>query len=120
MKDGSENSDSYREMYEDLSRFDEDEALVAAPPATKKQAAPRSAARPAGKRSRPVKTRPWSTSPDDNRLLVKAIVIHGARPIANTIQDVGMKGIMGHAGSLGVCGGWVKPPAPLWSFLIGG
>ena len=46
MKDGSDNSDSYREMYEDLSGYeDEDEALVAAPPATKKkQAAPRSAA----------------------------------------------------------------------------
>jgi len=37
MKDGSDNSDCYREMYEDLSGYeDEDEALVAAPPATKK------------------------------------------------------------------------------------
>jgi len=46
MKDGPDNSDSYRETYEDLSGYeDEDEALVAAPPATKKkQAAPRSAA----------------------------------------------------------------------------
>jgi len=40
MKDESDNSDSYREMYEDLSGYeDEDEALVAAPLATKKQAA---------------------------------------------------------------------------------
>jgi len=36
MKDGSNNSDSYRELYEDLSGYeDEDEVLVAAPPATK-------------------------------------------------------------------------------------
>jgi len=98
MKDGSDNSDSYREMYEDLSGYeDEDEALVAAPPATKNQAAPRSAARPAGKRSRPAKTPPRSTSPDDSGPLVKAMVIHGvpARPMADTIQDVGVKGIMG-------------------------
>jgi len=99
IKDGSDNSDSYQEMYEDLSGYeDEDEALVAAPPATKKHAAPRSAARPAGKRPRPAKTPPWSTSPDDNGPLVKAIVIHGApwqRPLADTIQDGGGKGIMG-------------------------
>jgi len=65
--------------YEDLSGYeDEGEALVAAPPATKKKhAAPRSAARPAGKRSQPAKTLPRSTSPDDNRPLVKAMVIHG-------------------------------------------
>jgi len=46
MKDESDISDSYWEMYEDLSAYeDEDEALVAAPPATKKtQTAPRSAA----------------------------------------------------------------------------
>jgi len=37
MKDGPDNSDGYREMYEDLSGYeDEDETLVAAPPATKK------------------------------------------------------------------------------------
>jgi len=37
MKDGSNNSDIDREMYEDLSGYeDEDEALVAAPLATKK------------------------------------------------------------------------------------
>ena len=99
MKDGSDNSDTYQEMYEDLSGYeDEDEALVAAPPATKKQAAPRSAARPAGKRSRPTKTPPRSTSLDDNGPLVKATVIHGVpyqRPMADTIQDVGVKGIMG-------------------------
>ena len=50
MKDRSNNSDIDHEMFEDLSRYeDEDEALVAAPPATKKQAAPHLAARPAGK-----------------------------------------------------------------------
>jgi len=71
MKDGSENSDSYREMYGDLSGYeDEDEALVAAPPATKKQAAPRSAAKPAGKRSRPAKILRRSASPDNNGQLV--------------------------------------------------
>ena len=71
MKDGSDNSDCYREMYEDLSGYeDEDEALVAAPPATRKQAAPRSAAKPAGKRSRPAKTPPRSASPDENGPLV--------------------------------------------------
>jgi len=37
MKDRSDDSDSYRQAYEDLSGYeDEDEALVAAPPATKK------------------------------------------------------------------------------------
>jgi len=79
MKGGSDNSDSYREMYE---------ALVAAPPATKKQAAPRLAAKPAGKRSRPAKTPPRSPSPDENGPLVKAMVIHGVpcqRPMADTI-----------------------------------
>jgi len=105
MKDGSNNSDSIREMYEDLSGYeDEDEALVAAPPATKKQAAPRSAAKPAGKRSQPAKTPPRSASPDDNGPLVKAMVIHGVpcqRPIADTIQDVGVKGIMGARWLLG-------------------
>jgi len=99
MKDGSNISDSFREMYEDLSGYeDEDEALVAAPPATKKQAAPRSAAKPAGKRSRPAKTPPQRASPDNNGPLVKAMVIHGVpcqRPMADTIQDVGVKGIMG-------------------------
>jgi len=83
---------------------DEDEALVAAPPATKKQAAPRSAAKPAGKRSQPAKTPPRSASPDDNGPLVKAMVIHGVpcqRPMADTIQDVGVKGIMGARWLLG-------------------
>jgi len=38
IKDGSDNSDTYQEMDEDLSGYeDEDEALVAAPPATKKK-----------------------------------------------------------------------------------
>ena len=48
--------------------------LVAAPPGTKKQVAPRSAARPAGKRPRLAKTPPRHTSTDDNGLLVKAMV----------------------------------------------
>jgi len=99
MKDRSNNSGSDREMYKDLSGCEEkDEALVVAPPVTKKQAAPRLPARPAGKRSRPAKIPPRSTSPDDNGPLVKAIVIHGTpcqRPLADTIQDVGGKGIMG-------------------------
>jgi len=90
MKDRSDNSDSYREMYKDLSRYeDEGEALVVALPATnKKQAASRSAAKPAGKRSRPAKTPPRSISPDNNGPLVKAMVIHGVpcqRPMAETI-----------------------------------
>jgi len=105
MKDGSNNSEIDREMFEDLSGYeDEDEALVAAPPATKKQAAPRSAARPAGKRSRPAKTPPRSASPDDNGPLVKAMVIHGVvyqGPMADTIQDVGVNGIMGARWLLG-------------------
>jgi len=105
MKDGSPNSDSFREMYEDLSGYeDEDEALVAAPPATKKQAAPRSAAKPAGKRSQPAKTPPRSASHNDNGPLVKAMVIHGVpcqRPMADTIQDVGVKGILGARWLLG-------------------
>jgi len=105
MKDGSNNSDTFREMYEDLSGYeDEDEAVVAAPPATKKQAALRSAAKPAGKRSQPAKTTPRSAFPDDNGPLVKAIVIHGVpyqRPMADTIQDVGVKGIMGARWLLG-------------------
>jgi len=73
MKDGSDNSDSYREMYEDLSGYeDEDEALVAAPlAAQKKQATPCWAAKPAWKRSQPANTPPRSTSPDDNGPLVK-------------------------------------------------
>jgi len=78
MKDGSNNSDSSREMYEYLCGYeDEDEAMVAAPPATKKQAAPFSAAKPAGKRSQPAKTPPRSGSSDNNGPLVKAMVIHG-------------------------------------------
>jgi len=41
MKDGSDNSDSYQEMYEDLSGYeDEDEALVAASPATQNNRLP--------------------------------------------------------------------------------
>jgi len=95
MKNGSDISDSYQEMSEDLPGYeDEDGAMVAAPPATKKQAAPCSAAKPAGKRSRPAKTPPRSTSPDANGLLVKAMVIHGGpcqRPVADTIQHVGVK-----------------------------
>jgi len=106
MKDRSYNSDSYREMYEDLSGYeDEDVALVSAPPATnKKQAALHSAAKPAGKRSRPAKTPPRSISPDNNGLLVKAMVIHGVprqRPMGETIPDVGVKRIIGASWLLG-------------------
>jgi len=74
------------------------------PPATKKQDAPRSAAKPAGKRSRPAKTPSRSASPDENGPLVKAMVIRGVpcqRPMADTIQDVGVKGIMGARWLLG-------------------
>jgi len=92
-------------MYEDLSGYEgEDEALVAAPLATKKQAASRSVARRAGKRCRPAKTPPRSAFPDGKGLLVKAMVIHGVlyqRPMADTIQDGGVKGIMGARWLLG-------------------
>jgi len=65
-------------MNEDQSGYaDEDKTLVVAPPATKKLDGPRSAAKPAGKRSRPAKTPPWSASPDDSEPLVKAMVIRG-------------------------------------------
>ncbi|KAF8417716.1 hypothetical protein EV426DRAFT_721062 [Tirmania nivea] len=85
-------------MYEDLSAYeDEDEAPVAvAPPITKKQAAPRLAAK-AGKKSRPAKTPPQNTPPSDISW-EKAIVIHGVpcqRPMADIIQDVGVRGILG-------------------------
>ncbi|KAF8426159.1 hypothetical protein BGX38DRAFT_1279014 [Terfezia claveryi] len=65
-----------RHVYEDLSGYeDEDEAPVAvAPPITKKQAAPRPAAK-AGKKSRPAKIPPQKTPPNDK--LAKAVVIHG-------------------------------------------
>ena len=75
-----------------------EEILVAAPPATKKQAPPHSEAGRAGKRTRPAKTPPRSTSPDDNGPFVKAMVTSGIpchRPMADTTQDVGVKGIMG-------------------------
>ncbi|KAF8418289.1 hypothetical protein EV426DRAFT_700489 [Tirmania nivea] len=88
-------------MYEDLSGYeDEDEAPVVAPPTTKKQAAPRPAAK-AGK-SRPAKIPPQKTPPHDK--LVKAVVIHGVpcqRPIADIIQDMGVRGIMGARWLLG-------------------
>ncbi|KAF8427026.1 hypothetical protein EV426DRAFT_707267 [Tirmania nivea] len=90
-------------MYEDLSGYedeDEDEAPVVAPPTTKKQAAPRPAAK-AGK-SRPAKIPPQKTPPNDK--LVKAVVIHGVpcqRPIADIIQDMGVRGIMGARWLLG-------------------
>ncbi|KAF8415993.1 hypothetical protein EV426DRAFT_687979 [Tirmania nivea] len=88
-------------MYEDLSGYeDEDEAPVVAPPTTKKQAAPRPAAK-AGK-SRPAKIPPQKTSPHDK--LAKAVVIHGVpcqRPIADIIQDMGVRGIMGARWLLG-------------------
>ncbi|KAF8416454.1 hypothetical protein EV426DRAFT_721807 [Tirmania nivea] len=74
-------------MDEDLSAYeDEDEA----------PAAPRLAAK-AGKKSRPAKTPPQNTPPSDNSG-EKAIVIHGVpcqRPMADIIQDVGVRGILG-------------------------
>ncbi|KAF8453224.1 hypothetical protein BGX38DRAFT_1329210 [Terfezia claveryi] len=65
-------------------------------------AAPRSAAR-AGKNSQPAETPPWSTPSSDNRS-AKAIVIHGVpcqRPMADIIQDVRVRGIMGARWLLG-------------------
>ena len=81
MKDRSDNSDSYREMYEDLSGYeDEGEALVAASPAAnKKQAAPRSAAKPVGKRSRPAKTPPPSGKYHQNIFIVYLVEFSGVR-----------------------------------------
>ncbi|KAF8428727.1 hypothetical protein EV426DRAFT_711405 [Tirmania nivea] len=88
-------------VYEDLSGYeDEDEAPVVAPPTTKKQAVPRPAAK-AGK-SRPAKIPSQKTPP--NVKLVKAVVIHGVpcqRPIADIIQDMGVRGIMGARWLLG-------------------
>jgi len=103
MKDGSVDSDTNRE-YEDLSSYeDEDEVLVAAPPATKKQAIRLPAAKSAGKKSQPAKTHPQNPPPGDNRL-VKAMVIHGAsaqRPMSDITQVVGARGIMGPLWLLG-------------------
>ncbi|KAF8416587.1 hypothetical protein EV426DRAFT_721711 [Tirmania nivea] len=91
-------------IYEGLSGYeDEDEAPVVAPPTTKKQAAPCPAAK-AGK-SRPAKISPQKTPPNDK--LVKAVVIYGVpcqRPIADIIQDMGVRGIMGARWLLG--GNW--------------
>ncbi|KAF8419542.1 hypothetical protein EV426DRAFT_709757 [Tirmania nivea] len=88
---------------EDLSGYeDEDEAPVAvAPPITKKQAALRLAAN-AGKKSLPAKIPPQKTPPNDK--LAKAVVIHGfpcQRPMADIIQDIGVRGIMGARWLLG-------------------
>jgi len=59
-------------MYGDLSGYEDgDGALVAAPPATTKQGAARSAARLAGRRSRIAQTPPRSTLPYGNGPLVK-------------------------------------------------
>jgi len=83
----------YRE-YEDLSSYEEeDKALVVAPQATKKQAARHPGAK-AGKKSPPAKTPP---PPTENHL-VKAMVVHGVpcqRPLADHMQEVGAKGVMG-------------------------
>jgi len=62
------------------------------------------AAKLAGKRFQLAKTPPRSASPDDNGLLVKAIVIHEVpcqRSMADTIQDVGVKRIIGARWLLG-------------------
>ncbi|KAF8419534.1 hypothetical protein EV426DRAFT_644790 [Tirmania nivea] len=70
-------------LYEDLSGYeDEDEAPVVAPPTTKKQAAPRPAAK-AGKKSRPAKTLPQNTLPSDNSL-AKAIPSDSRGPLPET------------------------------------
>ena len=77
IKDGSNNCESFRKIYEDLSENeDEDESPVVAAPATKKQAALCLAAKPAGKQSRTAKTPLRSASPNDNRPLGKVMVIH--------------------------------------------
>jgi len=62
-------------MYKELAGYgNENEAPVVAPPATKKQSASRSAAKPVGKKSRPAKTPSTITSPNG---LAKAMVILG-------------------------------------------
>ncbi|KAF8428404.1 hypothetical protein BGX38DRAFT_425686 [Terfezia claveryi] len=93
------------DMYEDLSGYegeDKDEAPVVAPPTTKKQAVPRPAAK-AGKKSRQVKIPPQNTPPSNNSS-AKAIVIHGVpcqRSMADIIQDMGVRGILGARWLLG-------------------
>ena len=69
---------------------------MAAPPATKQQAARRPTAK-AGKKSQPPKTRLRSPPPSDNHP-VKAMVIHrvpSQRPLADLMQEMGAKAIMG-------------------------
>ncbi|KAF8437313.1 hypothetical protein BGX38DRAFT_1283577 [Terfezia claveryi] len=89
-------------MYEDLSAYeDEEKAPVVATPTTKKQAAPRPAAK-AGKKSLPAKIPPQRTPPNYN--LAKAVVIHGVpcqRSMADIIQEMGVRGIMGARWLLG-------------------
>jgi len=72
MKDGSDNSDRCREMYEDLSGFeDEDEALVAAPPVQKNRLLHFQQQDQLGSDHDP--NTASSASPDDNGPLVKAM-----------------------------------------------
>jgi len=75
-----------------------DNARVATPPATKKQVERRHSTK-AGKKSQPGK----HTPPVDNGS-ARAIVIHGVpcqRPMAEIIQDTGVRGIMGARWLLG-------------------
>ncbi|KAF8430800.1 hypothetical protein BGX38DRAFT_1146782 [Terfezia claveryi] len=85
------------DMYEDLSgNEDEDEAPVAvAPLITKKQAALRPTAK-AGKKTRPANIPPQKTPP--NVKLAKAAC---QRPMADLIQDLGVRGFMGARWLLG-------------------
>ena len=88
-------------MGEDSSSSDaeaKDDALVMTPPITKKQVEQRHSTK-AGKKSQPAKNIP----PVDNGS-ARAIVIHGVpcqRPMADIIQDTGMRGIMGARWLLG-------------------
>ena len=86
--------------YEDLSSYEEEHVVqVAAPPATKKLAALRLVAN-AGKKSQRAKKNQVTSVRTSSR----AMVIHGIpcqRPLANIIQDVGVKGTMGARWLLG-------------------
>ena len=77
-----------------------DDAPVIAPPVTKKQVERRQSTK-AGKKSHPAK----NTPPVGDNGSARAIVIHGVpcqSSMAELIQDVGVRGIMGALGSWGV------------------
>ena len=114
MEDRNEVAIAEWQLYEDLSRYDEEEtdaARVIIPPMTKKPAATRPAGK-TGKQSQPVKTHqesPWAQS--------RAMVIHGIQchtPLASIIQDVEVKGTMKAGCLLG--GAWRLSKAP--SFVV--